>query len=155
MISDIKQATSVDAVKRLCYSSRLEDLHSVDLVVEAIVESEQVKKSLFANLDKIVKSSAILASNTSSISITRLASATSRPSQVCFTWLLIDWTMAYETYWKHNLVHMKICGWLLMLRKMAIFKQLHKYLAYFLFFYSFRKMCWIYLYLVFFPFGLV
>ncbi|KAK6785448.1 hypothetical protein RDI58_018903 [Solanum bulbocastanum] len=78
----ISQATSVDAVKRLRCSSRLEDLHSVDIVVEAIVESEQVKKSLFASLDKIVKSSAILASNTSSISITRLASATSRPSQV-------------------------------------------------------------------------
>ncbi|KAJ8567852.1 hypothetical protein K7X08_020574 [Anisodus acutangulus] len=78
----ISQETSVDAVKRLRCSSRLEDLHSVDLVVEAIVESEQVKKSLFANLDKIVKSSAILASNTSSISITRLASATSRPGQV-------------------------------------------------------------------------
>lgn len=78
----ISEATSADAVKRLCCSSRLEDLHSVDLVVEAIVESEQVKKSVFANLDKIVKSSAILASNTSSISITRLASATSRPGQV-------------------------------------------------------------------------
>lgn len=90
MISLMKQATSVDAVKRLRCSSRLDDLQSVDIVVEAIVESEQVKKSLFANLDKIVKSSAILASNTSSISITRLASATSRPSQVCFSWLLID-----------------------------------------------------------------
>ncbi|KAG5597614.1 hypothetical protein H5410_038846 [Solanum commersonii] len=89
----ISQATSVDAVKRLRCSSRLEDLHSVDIVVEAIVESEQVKKSLFANLDKIVKSSAILASNTSSISITRLASATSRPSQVCFTWLLINYRL--------------------------------------------------------------
>ncbi|CAN4102906.1 unnamed protein product [Withania somnifera] len=78
----ISQATSVDAVKRLHFSSRLEDLHSVHLVVEAILESEPVKKSLFADLDKIVQSSAILASNTSSISITRLASATSRPSQV-------------------------------------------------------------------------
>lgn len=89
----IKQATSVDAVKRLHCSSSLEDLHSVDLVVEAIVESEQVKKSLFADLDKIVKSSAILASNTSSISITRLASATSRPSQVCSICLSIDYRL--------------------------------------------------------------
>ncbi|OIT00377.1 PREDICTED: uncharacterized protein LOC109228906 [Nicotiana attenuata] len=78
----LSQEKSADAVRRLRCSSRLEDLDSVDFVVEAIVESEQVKKSLFANLDKIVKSSAILASNTSSISITRLASATNRPCQV-------------------------------------------------------------------------
>ncbi|WCJ32190.1 3-hydroxybutyryl-CoA dehydrogenase [Euphorbia peplus] len=48
----------------------------------AIVESENAKIKLFLQLDKIVKRSAILASNTSSISITRIASATSRPSQV-------------------------------------------------------------------------
>jgi len=51
-------------------------------VIEAIVENEDVKKKLFVELDKITKPSAILASNTSSISITRLASATKRPSQV-------------------------------------------------------------------------
>lgn len=61
----------------------LEDFHSADLVIEAIAESEVAKKKLFVELDKKVKSSAILASNTSSISITRLASVTSRPSQVC------------------------------------------------------------------------
>lgn len=60
----------------------MEDFHTVDIVIEAIVESEDVKKKLFAQLDNIVKVSAILASNTSSISITRLSSATSRPSQV-------------------------------------------------------------------------
>lgn len=46
------------------------------------MENEDVKRKLFVELDKITKSSAILASNTSSISITRLASATKRPSQV-------------------------------------------------------------------------
>jgi 3-hydroxybutyryl-CoA dehydrogenase len=60
----------------------VQELRGVDLVIEAIVESEDVKKKLFMELDKITKPSAILASNTSSISITRLASATSRPSQV-------------------------------------------------------------------------
>jgi 3-hydroxybutyryl-CoA dehydrogenase len=60
----------------------VQDLRDADLVVEAIVENEDVKKKLFVELDKITKSSAILASNTSSISITRLASATKRPSQV-------------------------------------------------------------------------
>lgn len=71
-----------DALKRVRFTSNLEDFGSVDFVIEAIVESEDVKKKLFVQLDNIVKSSAILASNTSSISITRLASATRRSSQV-------------------------------------------------------------------------
>ncbi|KAL2523568.1 3-hydroxyacyl-CoA dehydrogenase family protein [Abeliophyllum distichum] len=71
-----------DSLRRLRCALSLEDFHSVDIVIEAIVEFEDVKKKLFAHLDKTVKGSAILASNTSSISITRLASATSRSSQV-------------------------------------------------------------------------
>ncbi|XP_068657246.1 uncharacterized protein [Aristolochia californica] len=63
-------------------SPNLEELQSADVIIEAIVESEDVKKSLFSQLDKIAKPCAILASNTSSISITRLAFATNRPSQV-------------------------------------------------------------------------
>lgn len=54
----------------------------VDFVVEAIVENANVKKSVLSAADKILKKEAILASNTSSISITQLASATSRPGQV-------------------------------------------------------------------------
>jgi 3-hydroxybutyryl-CoA dehydrogenase len=60
----------------------VQELRDVDLVIEAIAEVEVVKKKLFLELDEITKPSAILASNTSSISITRLASATKRPSQV-------------------------------------------------------------------------
>ncbi|PWA39846.1 3-hydroxyacyl-CoA dehydrogenase family protein [Artemisia annua] len=71
-----------NAIARLQYTSNLEDLRSADIVIEAIVENEDVKKKLFAELDKIVKGSAILASNTSSISITRLATSTNRPHQV-------------------------------------------------------------------------
>ncbi|KFK38870.1 hypothetical protein AALP_AA3G171200 [Arabis alpina] len=71
-----------DAMRRLRLTSNLQDLSSADIIVEAIVESEDIKKKLFKDLDGIAKSSAILASNTSSISITRLASATQRPSQV-------------------------------------------------------------------------
>ncbi|GFP79666.1 3-hydroxybutyryl-coa dehydrogenase [Phtheirospermum japonicum] len=70
------------ALRNLNCTSNLEEFGCVDIVIEAIVESEEVKKKLFGRLDNIVKSSAILASNTSSISITRLASATSRPGQV-------------------------------------------------------------------------
>ncbi|XP_057788758.1 uncharacterized protein LOC131005723 [Salvia miltiorrhiza] len=71
-----------EAIRNLRFTSNIEDFHSADMVIEAIVESEDVKKKLFIQLDNIVKSSCILASNTSSISITRLASVTSRPSQV-------------------------------------------------------------------------
>lgn len=53
-----------------------------DLVVEAAVENMEVKKSIFAELDKICKAEAILASNTSSLSITEVATATNRPDKV-------------------------------------------------------------------------
>ncbi|KAK9078241.1 hypothetical protein SSX86_002298 [Deinandra increscens subsp. villosa] len=78
----LSKEVGIKAVARVNYTSNLEDLRSADIVIEAIVESEDVKKKLFAELDKIVKASAILASNTSSISITRLATATKRPQQV-------------------------------------------------------------------------
>ncbi|PIA35211.1 hypothetical protein AQUCO_03600106v1 [Aquilegia coerulea] len=78
----LSQEIGSGAVRRLSCTSRLEDLQSVDVIIEAIVESEDAKKKLFSDLDRIVKGSAILASNTSSISITRLASVTGRPNQV-------------------------------------------------------------------------
>jgi 3-hydroxybutyryl-CoA dehydrogenase len=78
----LTQETASNALSRLRVTSNLEDLHSADIIIEAIVESEEVKKNLFAKLDKIAKPSTILASNTSSISITRLATATGRPQQV-------------------------------------------------------------------------
>jgi len=69
------------ALGRLTLTTRVEDLASVDAVVEAIVENEAVKKELFSRLDRVCRPEAILASNTSSISITRLASATRRPDR--------------------------------------------------------------------------
>ncbi|KAL2327624.1 hypothetical protein Fmac_021051 [Flemingia macrophylla] len=78
----LSQGAGDDALKQLRFTSNLEDLRDADFIIEAIVESEEVKKSLFVKLDKIAKASAILASNTSSISITRLASSTTRPRQV-------------------------------------------------------------------------
>ncbi len=53
-----------------------------DLVVEAAIENMKVKKEIFAELDKICKPETILASNTSSLSITEVASATNRPEKV-------------------------------------------------------------------------
>lgn len=60
----------------------LEDLKDVDLVIEAATENMDIKKALFADLDKVCKPEAILSTNTSSLSITEIASATSRPDKV-------------------------------------------------------------------------
>ena len=54
----------------------------VDMVIEAVFENEAVKKEIFAKLDKAAPAGCILASNTSSISITSIASVTSRPQDV-------------------------------------------------------------------------
>jgi len=67
---------------RLKTSTRMEDLAGADLVVEAVSESLDVKRKVFAALDGIVQSGGILASNTSSIWITEIAAATKRPGQV-------------------------------------------------------------------------
>lgn len=63
-------------------ASKLEDLSECAMVVEAIVEKFDVKAELFQKLDKLLPSASILASNTSSISITKLAAATNRPTRV-------------------------------------------------------------------------
>jgi 3-hydroxybutyryl-CoA dehydrogenase len=70
------------ALKRLTTTTSLDQLSDVDYIVEAIVENAEAKATLFASLDAIVKPEAILASNTSSISITRLGAATKRPDRV-------------------------------------------------------------------------
>jgi len=63
-------------------TNSLSDAESADLVVEAVSENLELKLGIFADLDRFAPSEAILASNTSSISITRLAAATGRPDQV-------------------------------------------------------------------------
>jgi 3-hydroxybutyryl-CoA dehydrogenase len=70
------------ALDRLELSTDRSHLSRTDLVIEAIVESEPVKKELFGELDALLSPKTILASNTSSISITRLAAATKRPDRV-------------------------------------------------------------------------
>jgi 3-hydroxybutyryl-CoA dehydrogenase len=69
------------ALSRLKTTTEIERLAGVDLVVEAVVENEAVKTDLFTRLDAICPPGTILASNTSSISITRLAAATRRPDR--------------------------------------------------------------------------
>lgn len=70
-----------EILARITGTISLDDLAGCDLVIEAIVEKFEVKVELFKKLDSILGPQAILASNTSSISITKLAAATSRPDR--------------------------------------------------------------------------
>ena len=69
-------------IKRIKSTTELEALGEASLVVEAVTENLEVKTELFGALDRITPPEAILASNTSSISITRLGAATTRPDKV-------------------------------------------------------------------------
>lgn len=72
-----------DALARLAFTTDLADFADRDLVVEAVAEREDIKVQIFQTLDQVVeRRDAILASNTSSIPIVKLAAATSRPEQV-------------------------------------------------------------------------
>ncbi len=66
---------------RLKGTTRKEDLADCDFVVEAVIENLDEKRKMFASIDPIIKPSAIFASNTSSISITEIMTATKRPGQ--------------------------------------------------------------------------
>jgi len=70
---------------RLKPSLGLEDLAQADIVFEAIIENMDIKKQLFRDLDGICQSNTIFCTNTSGLSITEMASATRRPSQVIGT----------------------------------------------------------------------
>jgi 3-hydroxyacyl-CoA dehydrogenase len=69
-------------VGRITTTQDYAQLHDMDLVVEAVYENMDLKKKIFAELDKAVKGSAVLATNTSYLNIDEIASATGRPAQV-------------------------------------------------------------------------
>ena len=74
---------AVSARQRLSTARTLEDAaHEADLVIEAVPERMDLKLEIFAQLDRAARPAAILASNTSSLSITEMAAATRRPGQV-------------------------------------------------------------------------
>jgi len=78
----IPPAEAEAALGRLSFTTQLSDFAHCDLVIEAATENMALKKTLFTELDVICKPEAILASNTSSLSITEIASATQRPDKV-------------------------------------------------------------------------
>jgi len=78
----LPQAEADAALGRLRFTTQLADLAHCDLVIEAATENMTLKKTLFTELDVICKPEALLASNTSSLSITEIASATQRPDRV-------------------------------------------------------------------------
>ena len=78
----LKEEEKQAIIKRIQPVIELENLKDADLVVEAVTEDVKVKTEVFRALDEITGPEAILASNTSSISITKLGAATKRPDRV-------------------------------------------------------------------------
>ncbi len=78
----MEQSACDAAVRAITVVNSLEEIAQSDLVVEAAVEKVELKKELFRQLDQLSPADTILASNTSSISLTEIASATWRPDKV-------------------------------------------------------------------------
>lgn len=77
----LEDAQRSEAMKRIVPAKSMEELAGVDLAIEAATEDEDIKRKIFASLCPILNPEAILATNTSSISITRLAATTDRPER--------------------------------------------------------------------------
>ncbi len=78
----IPESLVAESVDRITTTTEMTDLANVDFAIEAVTEHEPLKLEIFRKLDNIVKAGSILASNTSSIPITKIASATTRPDKV-------------------------------------------------------------------------
>ena len=78
----ITQAEKEQIFGNVSYVNNLTDLSACKLIIEAIVENLDVKKSVFSELEKLVSDECVLASNTSSLSITSIAAACIKPSRV-------------------------------------------------------------------------
>lgn len=81
----MKQEAMDRAMKLISATQRFEDIGDADIVVEAVFEEMGVKKEVFAKLDKVMKPGAVLATNTSTLDIDEIASATKRPEAVIGT----------------------------------------------------------------------
>ena len=77
----LTQDDADSALQRIAYVTDYNRLSDADLVIESAVENENIKKEILQKLDEVLRPEGIIATNTSSISITRLASYTSRPEK--------------------------------------------------------------------------
>jgi len=77
----ITQEQADDTVKRIVTTTKYADFASCDLVIESATEKEDIKKDILKQIVPVIKSDCLLATNTSSISITRLAAGTDRPER--------------------------------------------------------------------------
>jgi len=78
----ISEGDKVRALRRLKGATQLEALRGVDFVIEAVTEDMEVKKRVFEELDQLLPPHTIVATNTSSLSISELAAVTQRPEKV-------------------------------------------------------------------------
>ena len=78
----LTQEQADEARSRITLTTQLEDLAPATIAIEAATERFEIKAEIFRDLDRILPADAILATNTSSISITRIAAVTKRPEQV-------------------------------------------------------------------------
>ena len=77
----IQQSSCDEALAHIQLGNIIADIKDVDLVIEAAAENEPIKKEIFASLKGIIRPDTIICTNTSSISVTRLAASTDRPEQ--------------------------------------------------------------------------
>ena len=77
----LTQADADNAIQQISFVTDNNQLSDADLVIESAVENEKIKGEIFKNLDEILQPEGIIATNTSSISITRLSSYTNRPEK--------------------------------------------------------------------------
>jgi 3-hydroxybutyryl-CoA dehydrogenase len=78
----LTEQEQAELLGRISFTTEMKDLAEADFVIEAVVESLEVKKSIFRDLDAIVSTETILATNTSSLSVTEISTANSRPGRV-------------------------------------------------------------------------
>ena len=78
----LEESELESTMNRINFTIEVETIKDCDMIIEAVTENMMVKKKIFKELDAVCKAETILATNTSSLSITEIASATSRPDKV-------------------------------------------------------------------------
>src|SRR3954463_15421001 len=78
----LTEAEQAELLGRITLTTTMKDLHEADFVVEAVVESLEIKKGIFAELGGIVAPAAVLATNSSSLSVTEISTANAHPGRV-------------------------------------------------------------------------